>query len=86
MMRDLCPVCGLTLDKPAWGGDLASFQICPCCGTQFGYEDSGPKSSRQERWRELRQRWIDGGMNWWSDNQPPEGWDAKEQLARVAAS
>jgi len=42
-MCNLCPVCGFYLDQAAWVAELASFQICPCCGTQFGYDDHGPQ-------------------------------------------
>ena len=38
----LCRVCGWKQETAPWGGDgqTASFLICPCCGVEFGYEDS----------------------------------------------
>lgn len=36
-----CRVCGLDQDENPWGEDNASptFDICACCGTEFGYHD-----------------------------------------------
>ena len=74
-----CPVCGYDkLDDPPYEDGLATFTICPCCGTEFGYDDSTMKHST------LRQRWIDNGMLWWSHaNTPPTGWDPVKQLENV---
>ena len=49
-----CPVCGYQhLSQPPYDGHgCASFDICPCCGTEFGYDDS---SATHEV---LRRRWI----------------------------
>jgi hypothetical protein len=37
-----CRVCGLIQDDPPWGNDnnTPSFNICSCCGVEFGYEDA----------------------------------------------
>lgn len=78
----LCPVCGNSLSKPAWRGDLASFEICRSCGTQFGYQDH---LRTPERYAELREQWVASGMRWWSkSNGPPPGWDPEQQLRRVS--
>jgi hypothetical protein len=70
-----CPVCGGVFPGEwPWGecyecdGDgnatgepyaCASFDICPCCNTQYGYDDS-PKEGQllADRWRELRLEWL----------------------------
>jgi len=73
----MCPVCGFPrLDEPPYDEDgCATFGICPSCGTEFGYDDSNIKHE------ELRRRWIEKGMPWWSQRQgPPEGWDGHRQL------
>ncbi|MBB1179203.1 hypothetical protein DSM05_08560 [Pseudomonas sp. FW305-3-2-15-E-TSA4] len=66
-----CPVCKWELDfEPT-----QSFEICPCCGTHFGYDDA--KATHAE----LRQKWIAAGLQWWSQSTPrPDGWDAEAQL------
>lgn len=73
-----CPVCGYDrLRRPP-----EDYLICACCGTEFGYDDfADTHEGRQHRWDQLRQRWIDRGMRWFSPvTQPPPGWDAEEQL------
>ena len=72
-----CPVCGYDrLPRAAYGElGLASFQICPCCGVQFGLDDT--MSSHDV----LRQDWLRNGAPWYSDaTLPPEAWNAEEQL------
>jgi hypothetical protein len=68
--RNLCPVCGYRLRRPASDCD-----ICPSCGTQFGYSDSGRTHDQ------LRDLWIERGANWHSCVHPvPRGWNAELQL------
>ena len=66
-----CLVCGYDgLDEPAYDDAGApSFEICPCCGVEFGYEDA----SRSHK--SLRDEWIAKGMLWWADDKPPPDWD-----------
>jgi hypothetical protein len=74
---NICPVCGNPdLHEPAYNDHKeASFEICPCCGVEFGYDDSGAPH------RELRMRWIEGGMKWWSaSRKPPDLWSPTDQL------
>src|SRR5271168_4547934 len=69
---NFCPVCGYALPYSA-----ADFHICPSCGTEFGYDDSGTS------YQELRNRWIRTGPSWWSPVQPqPSDWDPVEQMRK----
>ena len=73
----LCPVCGYPdLDEPAYDEHACpSYNICPCCGTEFGYDDA------KTRHDVLRQRWIANGMRWWSQaTRPPLDWEPMRQL------
>jgi uncharacterized Zn finger protein (UPF0148 family) len=81
----ICPVCGYKplLEQP-WDGDMASFGICPSCGTQFGYQDFAADSEeRSYRHQELRAKWIERGMPWHGVKGPPENWNPQEQLKAV---
>ena len=55
----VCPVCGyLGLTEEPWKMgpeyDSPSYEICPSCGTEFGYTDFWPgRVERRERQREL---------------------------------
>jgi hypothetical protein len=75
----LCPVCGYPhLFEMPWSDGAASDEICPSCGTHFGYEDvaGGDAAARQRRYRELRETWEAGGMSWFSQSsEPPPDWD-----------
>jgi len=73
----ICPVCGYPEpESPAYDAVLGNWyqEICPSCGTQFGYDDAGRGHS------ELRARWIAGGAKWWSRRCEPPGFDGIEQL------
>ena len=72
-----CPVCGFPdLTEPHVDvTGSPTYSICPCCGVQFGADD------QDKTHQELRQAWVQGGAQWWSQNQPPpDGWDADTQL------
>jgi hypothetical protein len=76
----VCPVCGWN-DPPsppyADGQGYWALEICPSCGTQFGYHDCN--TSHQE----LRQRWLESGARWSSPGLPPPDFDGVEQLKRA---
>lgn len=83
----VCPVCGYErLNEPAWTNGIASDEICPSCGTHFGYDDAagGDAGHRQERQRELRAGWKARGCPWFSRSEPqPDGWNPYAQVAVV---
>jgi hypothetical protein len=77
----LCPVCGYPelSDPPYDAHGCSSFEICPSCGTEFGYDDSSTSHS------ELRAAWVQGGMAWWCTTRPPPpGWNPAEQMKAVS--
>ncbi len=55
-----CPVCDAELDFEPWRGDSASFEICPSCSIQFGYNDARPdiRSGIHSAWRK---EWLANG-------------------------
>ena len=66
-----CPVCGYR-EMPDPPED---FNICPCCGTEFGYTDAGIT------YEQLREKWRAHGAPWFSQSiQPPPDWDPRRQL------
>lgn len=81
MQRYTCPVCGFPdLDQPPWEPDtgVPSFDICPCCGCEFGYNDATVKA--KERYRK---EWIAGGAHWFEPELKPPDWDLSKQLRRI---
>jgi hypothetical protein len=73
----MCPVCRYPdLDEAAYDDfGCSSYNICPCCGTEFGYDDSSLAHAK------LREKWVAEGMQWWSMNKlRPDAWDPVAQL------
>jgi hypothetical protein len=70
---NVCPVCGYGMeDEPS------SFNICPSCGTEFGYHDANISISA------LRAGWLRNGAKWWSTTDPePDGWDPYAQVSNL---
>ena len=76
----LCRVCGWLHEDPPWGedGDTPSYNICECCGVEFGYEDATPQATSR-----FRQAWLEGGAQGWDKARRPCNWDLGAQLARI---
>ena len=70
-----CPVCGFRglKEVPYDEHGAPSYEICPCCGFEFGFEEKG----EQARFRE---DWIRKGAPWSQPDLKPADWDLKEQL------
>jgi hypothetical protein len=64
-----CPVCRY----PSMTEPPRDYNICECCGTEFGADDECLGHAQ------LRRTWILDGMNWFFRS-PPFGWDPLTQL------
>lgn len=74
-----CISCGFDgIHQPSYTEDgIPSFEICPCCGFQPGFDDLSEGVSAEQ----YRKQWIEGGKQWWSTLvPPPESWDPDVQL------
>lgn len=75
-----CRVCGhIQMDFP-WGEDGKSpnYDICDCCGVEFGYGDCSLKAIRA-----FRQQWLLKGSNWEYPNAKPLNWSLEEQMKHI---
>jgi hypothetical protein len=79
-MTTRCHICGFDVGEAPWGenGHDPTYSICPCCGCEFGYDDCRASGVIQQR-----QRWLDGGGNWWKPSEKPVGWDFEEQIRQI---
>jgi hypothetical protein len=77
----ICPVCGFTLEFTPWVDDSVLDRPCPCCGIHFGHDDA--VDDRQRVYDQWRERWIEGGMPWWSNKPAPPDFNAPQQLCRL---
>ncbi len=81
----ICPACGYPELRygPYIIGTSESYEICPCCGFEFGVTDMDEGYS-YEQWR---QKWIDEGMKWWSKSRHPSTqWNPVEQLRNIGVA
>ena len=80
MEKFYCRICGYRLGFEPWGDDgkTPTYEICPCCGVEFGYEDSDLASIRK-----YRESWIASGCNWFLDTGIKKEWNFLEQLENI---
>ena len=79
-MAHPCPVCGYPelREPPRSGG--GSYEICPCCGFQFGVSDDDCHFT-YEQWRI---KWRKSGMKWTSRSLTrPAKWNPGQQLTQM---
>lgn len=75
-----CRVCGLYIVNAPWGVDnhTPTYEICPCCGVEFGYEDFSIESVIK-----YRSDWIKNGTIWFMKKQKPLEWNLELQLKDI---
>ena len=77
----MCHICGyLDLEEAPWGDDgkSPSYNICDCCGVEFGYEDY-----QETTLLTYRNEWIQKGANWFNPALKPDNWSLKQQLNNI---
>ncbi|MDE0547415.1 hypothetical protein [Microbacterium sp. C7(2022)] len=76
-----CRVCGYEPADAPWGADGTepSWEICPCCGVEFGYEDASAAGVRK-----YRERWVAAGAPWSDPTTPLDDLELNERLARIS--
>jgi hypothetical protein len=80
MRQHNCRICGLYIEDLPWGkdGDSPTYEICSCCGVEFGNEDYTIESIRK-----YRAKWINLGANWFIPKEKPERWNFQQQFENV---
>lgn len=70
-----CPICGFGPFSEPYKTNQEireSFDICPCCGCEYGYDDNEAHYKK----------WSNSGFSWFNAKFKPEGWDIESQLTR----
>lgn len=77
----ICPVCGFNqLEEVPYDKDgNPSYEICSCCGFEFGFDDGSEGYSIEN----YRTKWIRDGCNWFNLESKPKNWDLKRQLINI---
>ena len=75
-----CYVCGAPTEDPPWGKDgfCPTYEICACCGCEFGYEDS-----TQIGIERYRKNWLQSGGVWKEPKYKPAGLGLEEQIRMI---
>lgn len=62
-----CPVCGSDeVDLPYANNGSASYEVCPECGIEYGFDDQIYSSdveaglTHEIKWKQLRSKWLAG--------------------------
>lgn len=56
-----------------------SYEVCSCCGYEFGNDDE-PGTSEPTSFEEYLLQWIKNGCTWFAPNSKPDKWSLSEQL------
>ena len=84
MTNTICRVCGFQYDDYyPWGenGQLPTYDICDCCGAEFGYDDD--IGACGEPIQTYRSKWINGGAKFFRPSERPENWNLEDQLKNI---
>ena len=85
-----CRICGLEQLEAPWGDDdkTANFEICGCCGCEFGCDDYNIDVIR-----EYRKQWLSGKLkwqnnvsyfnSWFRSSIKPNNWSLEKQLKQI---
>lgn len=78
-----CRVCGLDWGycQPWEDGEFPTYDICPCCFMEAGYDDISIQGIKG-----YRQTWIENGAKWSEPNKMPEGWSLESALASIPSA
>ena len=79
-MLHYCYVCGAQADSPPWGEDgrTPTYDFCPSCGCEHGYQDSSTKGIET-----LRAKWLARGGEWEDSSFKPDHLSLDLQLAQI---
>lgn len=80
MEEHYCRICGLYIEDKPWGkdGNCPTYEICPCCGIEFGNEDYTIESAI-----EYRKQWLTDGAQWFNPKEKPKNWNLENQLLHI---
>ena len=75
-----CRVCGNIQSDLPWGedGQTPTFELCGCCGVDFGYQDCTLVYVKK-----FREEWLKKGGKWANPDKKPSNWSLKEQLKQI---
>ena len=81
-MNYICLICGFNKlrEAPFDKYSCGSYEICHCCGCEFGYDIMHLDN---EKLVKLRESWINNGMIFKTKEKIPLDWNANEQIKNL---
>lgn len=75
-----CRVCGFFMEDAPWGEDNQSptYEICPCCGVEFGNEDYTVESTI-----DYRNQWLSKSISFNEPKLKPKDWNFESQMKGI---
>lgn len=73
------------LDRPPYGNRLGfpSYDVCPCCGFEYGFDDEPGGSATPQSFEDYRLEWLAAGAGWFTPTRKPLNWNLREQLFAI---
>jgi hypothetical protein len=62
---------------------MPSYEVCPCCGFEFGNDDE-PGTAPPITFEQFLVDWVANGLNWFAPERRPPTWSLDEQLANAS--
>src|SRR4051812_12085302 len=56
-----------------------SYDVCDCCGFEFGNDDE-PGTAPPSTFEDYLRNWIQGGCTWFQPGRRPPNWSVRDQL------
>ena len=80
MKTNFCRVCGFFTDDLPWGEDnvTPTYEICACCGVEFGNEDYTYESTLR-----YRRKWLAENAKFYECEYKPNSWNLQEQMNNI---
>jgi len=80
-MKYTCPICGYPdlTESPYDSDGQPSYEICDCCGFEFGFDDK----SNEKSFDQYRKEWISRGAKWFCPGKKPTDWNLDMQLKSI---
>ena len=61
---------------------MPSYEVCPCCGFEFGNDDD-PGTATPETFEQYLENWIALGTPWFDLSKRPAKWSLSDQIRKA---
>ncbi len=61
---------------------MPSYEVCTCCGFEFGNDDN-PGTAEPVSFDDYLRQWIAQGCKWFDEKEKPRDWNLEAQLTRA---